>query len=244
MKKITVKIDDVIEKFFTTATPPLIPDESIFNFNPFFSFLRSDCLGYEIDLCMFNDEYTTIDICNEIIKTWNEYIQFNRNEITRFENALTANYNILDNYSMLETTLNAETLSNIDNKNTITGKIENNTTGDKNNNFNEIQTSPYNNEDLRIKDKTFFNVDTTTTTEYKNGYENKTSTEYKTTTTKTIDDIEITGNNVTENVVKRVGNIGVQTSTDMIEKELILRGRQYAKKIFNTWKNMYLYLMV
>lgn len=243
MKKLTIRIIDIIDTMMNTAVPPLLADSPIFNINPFITMLKNDCLMYEFDYYTNEIQLDEINACNYLISLWNDFIAFNQNEITRIETALTSTYDVLENYNLTEKSINVENLTDIENKSTIAGSISNSNSGNSDNNFTETYTSPFNNSEQLLKDKIKTGISTTNTTNY-NNYENTNTETHKDLKTKSFDDLSFTGNNITENVLTRKGNIGVQTSTDMISKEIELRQKQYIQKIFNTFKNKYLFMVL
>lgn len=236
------------------------------------------------DLCMFFGDYTmstyiynqgSISPSNDFVYTLLRYWDIRKNEYEKIKNAIIAEYNPINNYSMEETHTGTDTSTN---KHTgadtttdthtgsdtlaKTGKIENakgttqtNTAGIATITTNgavEVNSinlvSAYDSNDFTNHDK-----NTTTsgenTQEVKNSGKDTIAYSGKDTTTNNLTDTTTYDNTLTSNIkyghnidntttydtlLKRVGNIGVTTSQQMIESEYILRLKRSLIELFLT----------
>ena len=236
------------------------------------------------DLCMLLGDYTmstyvynqgTVSPASDFLSTLQRYWDIRKSEYEKIKNAIIAEYNPINNYSMEEKHTGTETTENKHTGTDVTtdthtgndtlektGNIENakgttqtNTAGIATTTTNgaaEIisvnQVSAYDSNDFTNHDK-----NTTTsgenTQEVKNSGKDTIAYSGKDTTTNNLTDTTTYNNTLTSNInyghnvdntttydtlLTRVGNIGVTTSQQMIEREYVLRLKHSLIELFLT----------
>lgn len=236
------------------------------------------------DLCMFFGDYTmstyvynqgSISPPNDFVSTLLRYWDIRKSEYEKIKNAIIAEYNPINNYSMEETHTGTDTATN---KHTgadtttdthtgsdtleKTGNVENakgttqtNTAGIVTTTTNgavEVNSinlvSAYDSNDFTNHDKNT-TVSEENTQEVKNAGKDTIGYSGKDTTTNNLTDTTTYDNTLTSNIkyghnidntttyntlLKRVGNIGVTTSQQMIESEYVLRLKHSLIELFLT----------
>lgn len=236
------------------------------------------------DLCMFFGDYTmstyvynqgSISPASDFLLTLQRYWDIRKNEYEKIKNAIIAEYNPINNYSMEETHTGTDTTASKNSGTDITtdthtgtdtlaktGNVENakgttqtNTAGIATTTTNgavEVNStnlvSAYDSNDFTNHDKNT-TISGENTQEVKNSgkdtiaYSGKDTTTNNLTDTTTYDNTLISnikyGHNIDntttyDTLLKRVGNIGVTTSQQMIESEYILRLKRSLIELFLT----------
>lgn len=160
--------------------------------------------------------------------SWQSFIARNQNNINRMYQALTAEYNPINNYEMTETESDETTNENtntaiIDGTKTQTGTVTDSGAQSANTNiygYDSAVAAPSDNvtgtnNNTRTDDLTYNDDTTTTTTD--------------------------NGNTTHSRELSRSGNIGVTTSQQMIQSEIDLRKMDIATHFIYKFANEYLY---
>lgn len=159
--------------------------------------------------------YGSSDNINILITMWKKYVNEWQHSIDVMYHALYADYELLNNYNMVE-------------NESIGRKIDKTVTTPTATTTQNYQSTTFDNADLRDVDKTT-NTTTGTTTVTPSNSQN-------------IDKLGNGYNSGDERILTRSGNIGVTTSQQMIQSELELRKQSVANWILEMFVRQYMYM--
>lgn len=171
-------------------------------------------LDSSVVLAYIYNTYGNYKTCAPIYNLWINYYNTHIADLTRAWTAWTAEYNPLDNYNGVETTVR----QHMDGEDTETVTHGKTTTNTANNVINETQTTSVDNNAYRPDTK---NTQSGSTTSSDSG--TTTTTRDKTTKSLTIGNTTYTADVVEGETRERHGNLGVTTSQQMITSEIEMR---------------------
>lgn len=161
------------------------------------------------------------------LNLWHSYVTQTAGNLARALDAMTAEYNPINNYDMIEKSADARKLSKETDTTTPTGGTETE---------NEVKVYGLNSgatgadsDYSKTTSRPLANTKTETVREYDN---DKTGTAGGQT---------VTGHDVNEHILTRSGNIGVTTSAQMITQEITLRRVNLMKDYVREFVNQYCY---
>lgn len=177
----------------------------------------------DFDVLFFTDYYGVPDF----IDKWTAWKEINGENLYRKYEALYAEYNPIENYSMMEESLDGKKLDDTTRTETPKGKILNETSeSGSHKTVTDMDTYGLGTNTAKHADKTTStytptNFKTTTETSYGQGTQTETKDTHTNSMSDTFDGNTVSGYyEMDHHMMKRSGNIGTVTNMDMISQEL------------------------